>query len=395
MVTLPFLVCARVKPNLDHPALNIPDTVTQIIYDTVYTYDTVYEYVEIQETIFVYDTVTVFQMPVLGYPDTLLFIPETNTAIPLKKARKTNALPASKADSTVKYRKKNRHPDRWFSLDDETGVNPVPFGYGVKKNNAFGLQGDAFIPIEQISGSTASLTDSINTYYRPELSWRQQLLFYHTFGRFNASAAVGLSQVNHSLEVPETRMSIENSLVWNHFRREEFVNDTTWILDMDALLQGDTVWIPFVETLTTYIDDSVQQETTDTLFITHRVRRSSQLQFLEIPVQFGYTFIDHDRWKASASAGFTGLLLLKSNGPMYDPETGFIREAGSTSLNQWHAKVSLLLNGSFELTPYTTIYLSMGYATSITSYINGTAYSMRYNELSAGLGIRFLMFKKY
>jgi len=373
-----------------------PDTVNVIVYDTIYTYDTIYEYVEVQETVYVFDTVLLYQMPVIGIPDSFVIIHVDSSLFRNEELLERYAFEQPEETShAVKTKKKNRHPDRWYSLDNEKGNNPVPFGYDLRSKSAFDLHFEGYIPSINIKEGVIPFTDTLRNRLSAAPSWRQTLSYHHTFGRMQLSAGAGISKLNINTIFDENVLVIDTTFPWNFFQREETVYDTTWFLDMDALLQGDTVWIPFVETSTVMVDDSLQTQKIDTSLSKRQISGSTSFLFLEIPVGLSYTFLDHNNWEASVYGGISAAFYMQQSGPLYSPETGNIIADGVSEAVRLHFKGRVGAAVHYRLSSLSMIYLTAGYGTSLNNLLDGAQYRLSYNELSVGIGFRYQILSNY
>lgn len=397
MATLPFMVSAGEKHNIRLRDFH-PDTVNVMVYDTVYLYDTVYEYIEVQETVIVYDTVTIYQMPVIGRPDTLFFVPHDSSVLPVQPLMdryETVWSREEESDKKVETRKKNRHRDRWFSLSDETGNNPVPFGYGFKTRDALEYHAESLFPSAVISSTDQDFTDTLASRFYPDLSWRHNVAYHYSHNKIQISAGVALENMNFISVTNDNIFHVDTTFPWDYFQREVMVHDTTWFLDMDALLQGDSVWVPFVETTTTMIDDSVQVQKIDTSITIHRQEGRTRFIFLEVPVKFYYKIYDEGRWESTVWGGASAGLLLQQTGPYYSPVTGELARPGTTVSSGIQLKAMAGVRVDFRMTPITSVFLTAGYTASLTNMMSGAQYDYRYNAFSLGVGFKYQMFKNY
>lgn len=391
-------VCRNIFNEIDLQMYTGPDTVSMIVYDTIFTYDTVFEYVEVMETVVVYDTVTIYQMPLIGRPDTLFFVPDNNSVLPVAPLLEEYS-PVWKSGITAASSANRRRRKKWFSPNSNSYDNinnPVPFGYGIASKSSLSLEAGAYLPYSIVEADNQDAIDFVESKYNPNLSWKQTLRYRHSFDKLHLSAGMGVDQLNYSLEVEENSIRIDTLNQWNYFQQEIVLYDTTWFINMDSLLVGDTVWVPYVETSTQYLNDSTLIQKQDTSYQKKNIIYPNHYISLQIPVRVSYTLFSGNRFYVDVTGGATAGLLLHTSGKIISPETGEIIDVeGFDGIDSWNFSLYGGSRVTWKVTPLFSMYLTGGYCYGLSYFLKGNYYRIKHNDLSFNIGVSYRIYSAY
>lgn len=390
--------CRTLSDVIDLNIFTDPDTVSMIVYDTIFTYDTVFEYVEVMETVVVYDTVTIYQMPLIGRPDTLFFVPDNNSVLPVKPLLEEYS-PVWKSGLKAASSTNTPHRKKWFSRQSnpfDNLNNPVPFGYGIASKSSISLEASAYLPYSIVEANNQEALNRVESKFTPSLSWRQTIRYRHSFDKLHLSAGLGVDQLNYNLDVVENSIRIDTLNQWNYFQREIVLYDTTWFINMDSLLVGDTVWVPYVETTTQYLNDSTITQKLDTTYQTKNTKNLNHYISLQIPFSVSYTLFSNNRFFVDVTGGATAGLLLHTSGKIISPETGEIIDVeGFNNIDSWNFSLYGGSRVTWKITPLFSMYLSGGYCYGLSYFLTGNYYRVKHNDLSFSLGVSYRIYSAY
>lgn len=77
---------------------------------------------------------------------------------------------------------------------------------------------------------------------------------------------------------------------YKYFTRNEIVKDTVWFVDLDALLHGDTVWVPLLIDKPIKVTDSVYTTRNDTTKYFRTTESVNRMSYIELPLIFGFEY---------------------------------------------------------------------------------------------------------
>jgi len=179
-------------------------------------------------------------------------------------------------------------------------VKPDTLGYN--------YNGDPII----VDGSYISLEPGYNVFAgktklfssNPEINPRiNENILYHTDYSYSYGLNVALQEkhlrfvsginymkYNEIYHQPKTSQLVENSFGYEYYEYTDWVNDTAWILDLEAWIQGDTVYFGRVDSVLCNFSDSTLVMLSDTTYIFDTLTYSNQFTYVEIPLIGGYTF---------------------------------------------------------------------------------------------------------
>ncbi len=88
--------------------------------------------------------------------------------------------------------------------------------------------------------------------------------------------------------------------------------DTVWFLNLDSLLIGDTVWIPYYDSSLNITYDTSYIQNIDSTLNKNNYNRQNKLSYIEIPIYFGRNF-NFRNWQISLNLGLISSFLYASD----------------------------------------------------------------------------------
>jgi hypothetical protein len=169
-------------------------------------------------------------------------------------------------------------------------------------------------------------------------------------GNLNISSGLSYAVLNENLSIKTTTETISEYSYFDYFESQQTDYDTTFILDLDAWLQGDTIYHAHIDSTQILINDSAILFTSDTAFNTISNLYSNTISYVEIPLIFGYSF-GNNKINFTPSAGLITGFLSGASGGYINPITGSHSEI---TLLKPYNKILLTLQTSIKLRYYIT-----------------------------------------
>lgn len=171
--------------------------------------------------------------------------------------------------------------------------------------------------------------NAISTTY----SWGAGLSVSYNFNRFRIES--GFSYLSLCESFSQFVKSYDTLTVYSYdyFTNNRWDVDTTMILDLDEYLQGNTVYIPFIDSVAVSFEDSLLLSRADSVLVNTILKAASSLRYIEMPLIGGYEFT-YGKFAITPKAGIIFGLLVGENGTTYNVIDGKVVSISSMSLNK-------------------------------------------------------------
>lgn len=286
--------------NKSNKELTVINPVNKIVYDTIYEYEIIYDTVWVFDTILIDTTLPkLSHLPALPVTE-LYFTPEFYKQIILpewyKKQKSTEQTERPETgDSKSQFRKKSLKR-KWFNYSPQPlkmTLNPT---YG-KFNPQLFKQGN--FTLNATRGIEQSKTYPDLKFNRDEFPFLAgtfkdergtnigiNLEYYIT--PYSLKTGISLLNLNETYSFIQTQFELDSSQMSELTSKWETRSEEVKILDLDKLLQGDSVWITYTYTYDTLIYYDSTFYLYDTTIITTPSQNSITHQFIEVPVILSY-----------------------------------------------------------------------------------------------------------
>ena len=211
-------------------------------------------------------------------------------------------------------------------------------------------------------------------------------------GNFSISSGLSYAVLNENLNIKTVTETVSESSYFDYFENQQTDYDTTLILDLDAWLQGDTIYYAHIDSTQIIVSDSAIMFTTDTTFSTISNQYNNTISYVEIPLVFGYSF-GNKQINITPSAGLIAGFLSGATGGYINPTTGSYSEI---TLLKPYNKILLTLQTSIKLRYYITdnfgILAEPWYRYSLNNVFDKSTNIMKTDHrigLNLGLSYRF------
>ncbi len=157
-----------------------------------------------------------------------------------------------------------------------------------------------------------------------------------------------------------------DTLVWY---RQKIKIDTVWVLNLDSLVHGDTVYEPYYDTTITEWKDTTNELFRDTLQIALQAQRLNSLHYARIPVIFAKTF-SFKKFSLNVRSGLVFYYLINADYQIIDYETRKFTNVRANKL-LFSAVAGIRMNYAFiphKLFLFSAINFNYPFISYFTSY---------------------------
>ena len=333
-----------------------PDTT--VLYDSVYVYDTVLVYQAVYDTVLVYDTVFVYEVEKIQ-PENASSV-ESEDLSPSEFEFRGN-------DDQEYYRKLH-------NLSAEVYVSVFQHE-PVFVNTPLSLK---TLEDQRIQSTSGQVGNSLGLN-----------LNFHASQRFYLQTGLSISQFRNQINLEYDKVSIDTNFIQEINNVTLWHMDTVWFLDYDALMQGDTVFVPvmdsgWVQSTDTTITNEIIRDTS-----LYKAGSSSHWTYIELPLIAAWSW-QQNYWSAEVKSGLiAGVLTQNQRYNVFSDEGGFI-------VKQYGNKGEMLLHWDFYMSALIQYQFSENWGVLMEPYARfslnpaqNEGLTWRQNKKGIRLGIRY------
>lgn len=202
------------------------------------------------------------------------------------------------------------------------------------------------------------------------------------------------SKISEKASLLTSTLDITETEGYSYFEETTTVFDTlAYMLDTDALIGGDTVWIPVVDSSLQVVQDSIYSVTNDTSITNKEFNPESSYTYLEIPIIYSFRHQKGNITYLLSAGMITGIYLKSIGQTIVKTESGKILQ-NTNDLGLPYVKTSFTFCSSFGIEYDFDTNLSMVteayYRRSLTSLYDNS-YSADKKFIFAGIrfGIKY------
>ncbi|MDD3685404.1 MAG: hypothetical protein PHE56_01435 [Bacteroidales bacterium] len=173
-----------------------------------------------------------------------------------------------------------------------------------------------------------------NKGVQPELSWSAGLSLSYNYNRFRIESGVLFGRQSESFSQMIKAYDTLTVYSYNYFENSAWDYDTTMILDLDEYLQGNIVYIPYVDSSRYYFTDSLLVSKQDSVLQDRLLTAESKLSYFGVPIIGGYEF-SYGKFIITPKAGVVLGILQNHSGTAYRILDGNIVEVSALDFNKF------------------------------------------------------------
>ncbi len=201
-----------------------------------------------------------------------------------------------------------------------------------------------------------------------------------TYDKNKISYSVGFNYANYfeNYNYVDTWQTIDSTINRKINPHSFWTVDTVFFLNLDSLLIGDTVWIPYYDSNFRVEYDTTKIVTFDTSNNSYNYQKINSLNYIEFPIYLSWKFT-FNKFIISPKIGFITGILYSSNFRVFTPHVDDIIVPTIFKLN-YSAFIGLDL--SYKISP--KFYFNIGFWSKIPLSYNYTLFNSKYKYLSYG-----------
>lgn len=210
-----------------------------------------------------------------------------------------------------------------------------------------------FIPSNSEHQTYSNYVDSLTS---PDYSVSYGLDFAYTYKNFIFQTGLSMQTFTEGFKNRQTQLDIVQKPYTNYFDRLVSSWDTVWFLNLDSLLQGDSVWVPVPVETTYTVRDSNILYTNDTLKQYLYKKEQNKYRYFEIPLMVGYQVKDN-RFTYSLKAGIITGILQAVKGYNVSSDNKFTSlDLANNPFGKYHFSAILSLGVSYNFNGHWSVF---------------------------------------
>ncbi|HNQ66747.1 MAG TPA: hypothetical protein PKN32_00075 [Bacteroidales bacterium] len=226
---------------------------------------------------------------------------------------------------------------------------------------------------------------------KPAYTYSVGLGVSFNYNRFRLESGFSYLQMPENLNQIIKVYDTVTTYQYNYFENHNWDYDTIMILDLDEYLQGNIVYIEYVDSCMFYFTDSVLLTHRDSVQIDKLINAENTYHIVDVPIIVGYEF-SYGNLSITPKAGLITSFLTKRAGTGYNIMSGEIVNAtdlpSNTILFDYYAGI----NFQYRISKNTAIFIEPHLRSDINSLYKSSyaisEKSMKYG-LKTGISIRF------
>jgi hypothetical protein len=173
-----------------------------------------------------------------------------------------------------------------------------------------------------------------NNGVQPKFSWSAGLSLSYNYNRFRIES--GLMYGTQSEEFLQMIKAYDTLTVYsyNYFENSDWNYDTTLILDLDEFLQGNIVYIPYIDSTQFYFNDSIMVSMQDSVLQDKLLTAGTKMSYIGVPIIGGYEFAS-GKFVFTPKIGVVFGILQNQTGTGYRISDGKIVEVSALEMNKF------------------------------------------------------------
>lgn len=266
-------------------------------------------------------------------------------------------------------------PEREVIVYDTIGYNYLGQPVVVEKS-WFGV--DLFFTPYICNYNSVLLNNELESNYefyskniKPGFSYSAGLGFSYNYNHFRIETGVSYHRINENISQNLAAYDTITCYDFEYFENEAWDYDTTMILDLDEYIQGNIVYIPYVDSTLIVFTDSVQIPYLDSVLNNKLVTAANAYHIIDIPLIAGYEFT-YGNLSVTPKAGIITSILIDRSGTAFNLLNREIQDASAMPDNKLIFDYYAALNLQYKITKHTSIFVEPHIRGDINSMYNST-----------------------
>lgn len=259
----------------------------------------------------------------------------------------------------------------WF----EAGLYYSPYLFDVKSNTLN----------QELVSNNLMFKNGVN----PQLSWSAGLSLSYNYNRFRIESGALFGSQSESFSQMVNAYDTLTVYSYNYFENSKWDYDTTMILDLDEYLQGNIVYIPYVDSTMFYFADSLLVSHQDSVLQDKLLTAKGKMSYFGVPIIGGYEFA-YGKFIITPKAGVVFGFLMNQTGTGYRISDGKIVEISALDINKltlnYYGAINLQYRKGEHIGVFVEPYIS---GAMISEYKKSNPADRRSTKYGVRLGISY------
>lgn len=219
---------------------------------------------------------------------------------------------------------------------------------------------------------------------KPRYSFSTGLGLSFNYNRFNVESGVYYHKYTQSISQLIKEYNPITSSYFDYFENEYWNRDTTMILDLDEYLNGNIVYIPYIDSTLLHYEDSTEIFYADSVLIDKLLSGANSYHIIDVPIVAGYE-LRYNRFTVTPKAGLITSFVVKRLGNSYNIADGTIISADLLPNNKIVFDYYTAINLKFDINKHFSVFVEPHIRGDINS-IYPTSYII--SEKSRKFGVK-------
>jgi len=244
-------------------------------------------------------------------------------------------------------------------LDDTVGVNILGEAIVLSSDRwrigAYIRPNYSLVSVKEEAAESNSVSDLNKQALSPIISYGFGVDISYQFKQLSVGMGLAYSRYQLDFTTKQKELQTTSTTYWDYLDVEHWNIDSVPYLNLDSLLQGDTVTTVIVDSVQYFTQDSTQNTRIDSNWIENSFNSRNVYSYFEIPLFMEYTFNRSEKWQPYVKLGLITGIHIRTSG-YYASSEGKVYSLESlpfAKINFWsHTGLGLKYNLNKTLSVY-------------------------------------------
>lgn len=237
------------------------------------------------------------------------------------------------------------------------------------------------------NNENSALVDKLNSSSNSNLGYSFGIETGYQFKNISVIAGLNYTQINEKFNAEYENISIEDINYWEYNDYTQTIYDTTNYINIDSLMQGDSVLTQIIDSTEITFTDSTLASRTDSSLTKEKMKYVNQYTYIEIPLTIEYTFNRVGKFSPFVRTGIIAGLHIKTKGFTYSIENNQeLVEASNTPYMKANFWLLFGAGARYNINDKVSVLIYPYYRYNINGIIDDKSY---YKQSLNNMGIKF------
>lgn len=267
----------------------------------------------------------------------------------------------------------DKKSDKFLSLQDfSVGYEFMPVNFSVYNYS---------------TASNSNFNDLLNNSLTPKFAYSTGFFAEIDKNNFAIQSGMYHTQFWERFYMIDEFTNIDTLININILQTTKWQVDTVYFLNLDSLLQGDTVWIPYFDsTKINYVDTNIVT-TFDTTNTVYEYYSKNRYTYFEVPLIFSYNF-NFQRFNIGLQAGVIASFLIQNRGLMFGND-GLVLLQKQIPRTKIFVSPYISFKAGYKITDNLSVYVSPFYRFPMQNFYSEELIFRKMSAYGAKFGIQY------